>query len=251
MKDNHVVIHIPHSSYHIPDFLKEDILLNDKELQENFHAFTDWRTKDLFSHQNFSCRIVSNISRMVCDMERFRDDAREEMAAHGYGAVYTRDAFLRPLRPADNVKRELILRLYYDPHHKRLTEAVREKIKRFGKCLIVDCHSFSGVPLPYEPEQADSRPSFCIGTVSGHTSGNLVRTAIKTLQSPDHPAALNYPYAGSMIPVEFFGDSRVQTIMIEVNRSLYQQHDSLVSLPRYRHVKNKLNTLLSALAAAF
>ena len=120
MRELPIVLHIPHSSCHIPDFLREDILLSDKELYQNLYAFTDWGTEDLFSHPEFSCRVVSNISRMVCDMERFRDDSQEEMAAHGFGAVYTKDAFLRPLRGFDKVKRELILRLYYDPHHKKL-----------------------------------------------------------------------------------------------------------------------------------
>lgn len=165
MKEHPIVIHIPHSSHYIPEFLRKDILLSDEELQRNFYSFTDWRTKDLFSHKDFPCRIVSNVSRIVCDMERFRNDSQEEMAAKGFGAVYTKDAFLRPLRNFDAVKRELILRLYYDPHHKQLEEAVTKKIKQFGKCLIVDCHSFSGTPLPYEPEQAILRPSFCIGTV--------------------------------------------------------------------------------------
>ena len=251
MKDHPIVIHIPHSSHCIPDFLRKDILLNDNELQQNFYSFTDWRTKDLFSHRDFPCRIISNISRIVCDMERFREDSREEMAAHGFGAVYTRDAFLRPLRDPDSVKRELILRLYYDPHHKRLENAVAEKIKKFGKCLIVDCHSFSGTPLPYEPEQSASRPSFCIGTLEGHSSGHLVKTAVKNLQNHGHSVALNYPYSGSMIPLKYLGDTRVQTIMIEINRSLYQQQDSLAAISNYRRIKNKIGSLLFSLSAAF
>ena len=46
-----------------------------------------------------------------------------------------KDAFLRPLRNFDKVKRELILRLYYDPHHKRLEDAVSGMLEKYGKCL--------------------------------------------------------------------------------------------------------------------
>ena len=249
MKEYPVVIHIPHSSHYIPEFLRKDILLSDEELQRNFYSFTDWRTKDLFSHKDFPCRIVSNVSRIVCDMERFRNDSQEEMAAKGFGAVYTKDAFLRPLRNFDAVKRELILRLYYDPHHKQLEEAVTKKIKQFGKCLIVDCHSFSGTPLPYEPEQAILRPSFCIGTVTGHSSKHLVRIAVNALQSHNHTVALNYPYSGSMIPLKYLGDTRVQTIMIEINRNLYQKQNALASISNYRHIKNKIENLFSAFSS--
>ena len=251
MKENAVVLHIPHSSYHIPDFLKEDILLSDEDLRQNLYAFTDWNTQDLFSHSGFPCRIVSNISRMVCDMERFRDDAKEDMAARGSGAVYTSDAFGRPLRNFDKVKRELILRLYYDPHHRKLENAVSRKIRKFGKCLIVDCHSFSGTPLPYEPEQKKDRPDFCIGTVSGHTADLLVKTAVDVLQTADHTVALDYPYSGSMLPIKYWGDQRVQTIMIEINRSLYQKKGTFETADGYCHIKNKINTLLEALAERF
>ena len=250
MREHPVVIHIPHSSCFIPEFLRQDILLNDEELEQNFYTFTDWRTKDIFSHRDLPCRGISNVNRMVCDMERFRDDSKEKMAAGGFGAVYTKDTFLRPLRKFDAVKRELLLQLYYDPHHKRLEEAVAEKIRKFGKCLIVDCHSFSGTPLPYEPEQDAERPSFCIGTVEGHTSKHLIRTAVKALQSQNCSVALNYPYAGSMVPMKFFGDSRVRSIMIEINRSLYQEQGRLLSIPNYRHIKNKTGDLLLALAEA-
>lgn len=251
MSENAVVLHIPHSSYHIPDFLREDILLSDDELQQNLYAFTDWNTHDLFCHRDFPCRIVSDVSRMVCDVERFRSDADEEMASRGLGAVYTKDAFLHPLRSFDKVKRELLLRLYYDPHHKRLEEAVSEKLERSGKCLIVDCHSFSGTPLPYEPEQGTERPDFCIGTVSGHTGGNLVKRALEVLQEQGCSVALDYPYSGSMIPLKFWGDARVQTIMIEVNRTLYRKPGSFSPLPNYECIKEKIGRLLCRLSEEF
>ena len=61
MREYPIVIHIPHSSHYIPEFLRNDILLSDDDLQQNFHALTDWRTKDLFSHRGFSCRVISSI----------------------------------------------------------------------------------------------------------------------------------------------------------------------------------------------
>ena len=251
MKENAVILHIPHSSYHIPDFLREDILLNDEELQQNLYAFTDWNTQDLFSHKEFPCRIIAEVSRLVCDVERFRSDEDESMAFRGLGAVYTKDAFLRPLRPFDKVKRELMLKLYYDPHHKHLEDAVSEKIRKSGKCLIVDCHSFSGTPLPYEPEQEPNRPDFCIGTVSGHSEEHLVKTAVEVLQSSGHSVTLNYPYSGSMIPLKFWSDPRVQTVMIEVNRSLYQKEVAFLQHPNYGCIRKKIGHLLCMLSEKF
>ena len=39
--------------------------------------------------------------------------------------------------------------------------------------------------------------------------------------------------------------------MIEVNRSLYQKNGSFDALDSYRHIKNKVNTLLEALTECF
>jgi hypothetical protein len=32
-----------------------------------------------------------------------------------------------------------------------------------GRCLIIDCHSFPSVALPYELDQREERADFCIG----------------------------------------------------------------------------------------
>lgn len=83
-------------------------------------------------------------------------------------------------------EREAILRRYYDPHHRRLGKAVRQRLERYGGCLIVDAHSFYPTPLPYEQDKSPLRPDFCIGTSAYHKK-----------------------------------DARVHSVMIEVNRRLY------------------------------
>lgn len=242
-----MIIHIPHSSYYIPEFLRSDILLSESELEENLFAFTDWKTDDLFSHGSFSNRVVYPVSRMVCDPERFRSDEDEPMAARGIGAVYTQDAFLRPLRKVDKVKRELMLRMYYDTHHKRLTSAVEREIRQFGKCLLIDAHSFSGTPLPYEFQQSPDRPDFCIGTLELHTPQTLIVKAVNFLESSGFSVSLNVPYSGTMVPLKYYGDPRVNSIMIEINRKLYASGWKKVS-PNYQKIKNVIGQLLHVLS---
>jgi N-formylglutamate amidohydrolase len=83
----------------------------------------------------------------------------------------------------------------------------------------------------------------------GHSSKHLVRIAVNALQSHNHTVALNYPYSGSMIPLKYLGDTRVQTIMIEINRNLYQKQNALASISNYRHIKNKIENLFSAFSS--
>jgi N-formylglutamate amidohydrolase len=86
------------------------------------NAFTD----ELFppTPQEYG-RIVFPVSWLVCDVERFPEDASEPMAARGMGAVYTATSSGRRLRaglsPAEH---ERIMARWYQPHHALLTRSL-------------------------------------------------------------------------------------------------------------------------------
>ncbi|MCQ2379922.1 MAG: N-formylglutamate amidohydrolase [Victivallaceae bacterium] len=246
MKESPVVIHIPHSSHFVPDFLRPDILLSDDELHQSLSAITDWRTRDLFCHGGLGERVVFPVSRLICDPERFRKDADEDMASRGMGAVYVLDPFLRPLRKFDPVKRELMLRLYYDRHHRRLRDAVSGKLGRLGRCLIVDAHSFPCVPLPYERHQRNDRPDICIGTSGPNTTRLLANRATRFFQNCGLSVSVNYPYAGSMVPLDYIGDARVQSLMVELNRGLFTTGSEMEASSRYGWMKSIVGRFLDA-----
>ena len=249
MHSRSVVIHIPHSATYIPGFLRQELMLDEEALRQNTLAFTDWRTRDLFTHAAFPGRVVFPVSRMVCDPERFRADEAESMAKIGLGAVYERDAFLRPLRHLDACGRELLLRLYYDPHHRRLTQAVTERLRQNGECLLVDAHSFSAVPLPYEPEQGAGHPDICVGTCGVHTPATLLRKAVRFFESRGLSVAVDYPYAGSMVPLRYLGDARVRSVMVEINRGLYRRAEALRPSSGYAWIKRVMGEFLKCLCA--
>src|SRR5262245_51535457 len=124
-------------------------------------AFTD----DLFAPTPFeAARVVFPVSRLVCGVERFPDDADEPMAFRGMGAVYVRTMNGRPLRDHLTAsERARIMERWYQPHHQRLTQAVDQAIAGGKSCVIIDCHSFSSRLLPHEPDQDPDRPDICIG----------------------------------------------------------------------------------------
>ena len=219
MNPESIVFHIPHASPRIPLEYRGDFI--EGVLPENLRHMTDRYTDELFD-LGFGERIVFPVSRLVCDPERFREDESEEMAKIGMGAVYTRGYDLRPIRSVTPDRREEILRRYYDPHHGRLEEAVTRALERTGHCLIVDCHSFSAVPLPYEKD--GTRPGFCIGTDPVHTPPDMAEALVRSLRQAGFSVAVNRPFAGTIVPLRYYGkEPRVRSVMIEVNRGLYLQ----------------------------
>jgi N-formylglutamate amidohydrolase len=149
------------------------MLPHEARLQQELLRMTDAWTDVLLERVPPSVpRIICPVSRLVVDVERFPNDADEPMAARGMGAVYNRLSTGEPLRLQDAAHREALMHQWYYPHHAALQSAVDSALKRHGRCLIIDMHSFNSTPLPHEPDQAvghlrKPRPSGRIGPLRG------------------------------------------------------------------------------------
>ena len=246
MERSSIVIHVPHASTLIPDSERSTFQC---DLDDELLKMTDRHCDELFCG---GCpAVVFPVSRLVCDAERFRDDERESMSAVGMGAVYTHIHSGAILRHIDDASRERILRTYYDPHHKALTDAVQAALDRNGCCLIVDGHSFPAKPLPYEPDQNPQRPDFCIGTDPYHTPDDLTETAVRFLRTRRYSTAINAPFSGTIVPMCFYQkDRRVSSIMIEINRGLYMNEDGSRN-ERFSLIRRDVRALLETISKVF
>ncbi|MBR4906950.1 MAG: N-formylglutamate amidohydrolase [Clostridia bacterium] len=241
--DSPLLVHIPHASTTIPETERERFCIPD--LDAELLNMTDLYTDELFEGTYDSIRFP--VSRLVCDPERFRDDESEDMSRVGMGAVYARTSCGEVLRQVNARERERILRRYYDPHHRVFTERVSEKLRIYGRCLIIDAHSFPAIPLPYEPDQDRNRPDFCIGTDPFHTQPGLRNACESVLRGGGYSVSVNRPFSGAIVPMSFYRtDRRVQSVMIEVNRKLYVEPDGRRK-EAFGDVRRILQDLLHAL----
>ena len=211
-----IIIHIPHASTIIPQKYSQGILLTKEALKEEIIWSTDLYCDELFDLGG-AARVIAPYSRLACDVERFRDDDLEEGAKNGNGAFYTRTQRGVKFRKPNAALKEKVLREAYDPHHKKLTDAVDEVLKGNYGCLILDAHSFCD-----DPFIGDDLPDFCIGADEYHTPLSLVHDVMTFLTDKDYSVGVNYPYSGSMVPMKHYKtDERVLSVMIEVNKRLY------------------------------
>ncbi len=214
---NKTFLHIPHSSTLIPGSEAGKFTA---DVGEELKYMTDLYTDELFDVGED--RLIFPVSRLVCDVERFRDDRNEEMAKVGMGAVYVGTHDLKRLRTVTVEEREEILKKWYDPHHLRLEAMADERLRIFGKCIIIDCHSFSGRPLPYEMNKDRDRPDVCIGTDPFHTPPELAGKLFDEFSGAGFRTEFDRPFSGCMIPIKHYRrDANVQGVMIEINRDLY------------------------------
>lgn len=245
-----VICNIPHSSVAIPERFRGDFLLNDADLKNEAAYMADMYTDELFgeSYARYG-GIIARVSRIVSDAERFDDDTLEYMAAVGMGVLYEKTAAGETMRRLGAARREELQGLIYRPYHERLAELTQNSLDDFGRCLIVDCHSFPDLPRAYEPDQTPGRPDICIGSDSFHTPGNLVARLRDEFERAGFTVAVNSPFAGTMVPTVYYGtDRRVASVMIEVNRKLYMNDVDYLRKTSFSTVSEKICGLIGDLA---
>lgn len=192
-----LLAHIPHSSLSIPQNIRPSLLLDDIELGAELLKITDRYVDELFSciYEHGGISIIFNYSRLVIDPERFEDDELEPMSRRGRGVIYTKTSDGKILR--DDVgreDREKLLEKFFHPYHKAIEQEVQNLLNDFGQCLIIDCHSFPSIPLPFEPDQDPQRPDICIGTDPFHTLPSQVEAVKAFFKRFDLQIKLNKPY---------------------------------------------------------
>lgn len=213
-----MILHIPHSSINT---LGKSFMC---DVTREIERMTDIKTDSLFAHP-FATVVKFPISRLICDVERFEDDAMELMAEKGMGVCYITNSFGQPLREVTDIERNEIITTYYKPHHELLYETVQAELSSSDKSLIIDCHSFQNIPLPHEGSQKQPRPDICIGTDDFHTPKDLAKSAIEYFISCGYSVCENDPFSGTMIPMRHYKSNQsVHGLMIEVNRDLYKSN---------------------------
>lgn len=241
-----ILLHIPHASTAIPDRWRETFLLDGNELEKEIRVMTDWYTDELFDLGDAANRLVVPVSRLLVDVERFHNDHDEPMAEKGMGAVYTKTHDGRPLKSAE--RRGELMSAYYVPHHDALEHWAAETLEHYGRCLILDCHSFPSQPLPCDMSQSPDRPDICIGTSKLHSQPGLVATARSAFEARGWSVKLDVPYFGTMVPLPYFGrEPRLASLMVEFNRRLYLDEDSTEQLPDFLSVKQRLRETMDAI----
>lgn len=242
---NKVIVHIPHSSTLIPEEYKSLFVIDDEELSKELLLMTDRYTDELFEHEN---SIVFPVSRLVCDVERFRNESDEEMTAKGMWVCYEKTSDGKPFKICTGEHKNEILTRYYDVHHEKLTEAVELALEEHGECIIVDAHSFSSTPLPHEKSQEVPRPDICIGTDDFHTPYQLLEFCKDFFEAKGYSVKINSPFSGTIVPVDCYGkNDRIESVMIEINRSLYMNEQTGEKTDNHDNIKQAVAELLNDL----
>jgi N-formylglutamate deformylase len=141
------------------------------------------------------------------------------------------------------------VRACWEPFHDALFALITETRRRFGACLLIDCHSMpahgntgrNGLPA------ADFVLGDAHGTACSPRATGLVEQVLGDL---GYTVRRNDPYAGGYI-TRHYGRPRenVHALQIEIARGLYMDEARIERLPRFNALQRDLTTLIAAITA--
>ena len=237
-----MILHIPHSSHHIPHDTK--FLLSEEDLLKEIILLSDHYCDDLFDVPDVE-RIVFPFSRVYCDVERFFPI--DPMDHYGMGMYYTKTFDGRDLRVLESAQYEKVYSVYQS-HHQILRNAVNKELEQRGHCVIVDCHSFSDQAVH---SNENHYPDICIGTDEFHTPSWLADIIYFEAKNLGYRVAFNDPFSGCIVPLEHYEKNKaVLSVMIEVNRNMYLENDMISRSGNYQKTKEVLNGLTQTIRKA-
>ena len=234
---NNVIIHVPHASLNLPNIFFDKIVL-DKDYIERENIFISDYLVDKFIPQNYENVLQFNYSRLFCDVERFKDDKLEKMAKIGMGCIYEKDSNGNSFITINDQYRNTIINCYYDKHHKLLCDLAEKMINLYGRCYLVDLHSFSDA-FVFKIFGIDNCPDICIGYQKEFGNDELLELTINHFKRYHYKVGINYPYRGSIVPDKYYykKDPSVISIMIELNKRIYLDENKKLNDLKYGRLK--------------
>ena len=189
--------------------------------------WTDWFTDVIFvpDDQSGVKSVVADYSRYVVDVERLLDDPMNEI---GQGIIYTK---FNGLQRTISDEEQLGMIAYYYSYIKQLKSMLNEH------SLLIDCHSFpSGL----------SDVDVCIGVNEDWSRPTefLIELVMEFFKQAGYKVALNTPFSNAIAPPTNF---RYDSIMIELNKRIYINEDTLELLDSVGSLRDSLNTLYGIL----
>jgi formiminoglutamase len=148
----------PHSGLVVPPEAEPYCILSEKDIVEDgdvgaaeiYHPLRD----------EAAVYLTTDIARAIIDLNRAEDDRRKD------GIVKTHTCWevpvYKPFPPEEVV--EAMIREYYRPYHRRLTELASPELR-----LAVDCHTMAAFGPPVGPDPGVERPRMCLSNGDGTT----------------------------------------------------------------------------------
>ena len=235
-----IVLSSPHSGRHFPPEFLANSALSENELRSSEDSFVDEIIRG--ASDAGIPMIAMNIPRTFVDVNRDKIEIDETMyfdspkphdligsrrCRVGLGVIHRIVSQNKPIYDGLISHKEAMERIkyVYEPYHKRLKQLIDKCHKKFGYCLLVDCHSMPSKICNIMNE--DKPVEFCVCTLFDESCPPAMSEFLgKELAAKDYRVEFNRPYAGAFITFNYCQPRKnIFTLQLEINRSIYMNEN--------------------------
>jgi N-formylglutamate amidohydrolase len=139
----------------------------------------------------------------------------------------------------------------YEPYHAALAALVARTKAKFGRCILIDCHSMPSMGGPADTEGSAPRVDFVLGDCFGNSCAPVVTATVeRALENLGYRTVRNLPYSGGHT-TRFYGkpNDGIHALQIEINRRLYMDETTHKKRAGFARLQDHLGDVVGALAA--
>ena len=256
-----IVLSSPHSGSFFPEEFLKNSALSENELKISEDCFV---TDIVKKASDVGIPLISlNLSRTFIDVNRDKIELDESMF---YNSPQTNDINSRRCRVGLGVLHRVVyqnkniydglLNYYealariqnvYEPYHKRLKQLIDRCVRKFGFCLVVDCHSMPSMICNIMNE---SKPlDFCICNLFGESCPDEISSKLYDyLQKDEFRVEYNRPYAGAFITFNYCQPrKKIYTVQLEINRAIYMDEQNYQKNIQFQSISDHVSDSLVSL----
>ena len=249
-----VVLSSPHSGHDFPPEFLAHSCLEENELRMSEDCFVDELVRG--ASDAGMPMIAMNIPRTFIDVNRDKIEIDDTMYFNhpqpqnnaggsrrcrvGLGVVHRIVAqnknIYDGLLSYDEVQERI--KNVYDVYHKKLKQLVDRCAKKFGFCLLIDCHS---MPSKICRIMTEERPvEFCLCTLFDESCPPRISSRLyEALAKDGYRVEYNRPYAGAYITFNYCQPRKnIYTLQLEINRRLYMDENVYKKTKNFQKVSD-------------
>ena len=238
-----LVLSVPHSGTFFPPEFLEQVNCDEKTLRRNEDLLVDVLLEKAISTGIPTIKML--VTRTFVDLNRDRLELDPSMFYNypqdkdvlfdkhcrvGFGVIhrinYMRERIYKGLLDYNEVEQRLDK--LYDVYHKELQKIINKCVKKFGFCLVLDCHSMPSKICSIIDDR--SGIDICLGNLFSQSCPQEMSDFFaRQFWDRNYNVEFNCPYSGAYITFNYCQPrQQVYTLQLEINRALYVDEDKLL-----------------------
>ena len=258
-----LVLSVPHSGTFFPPEFVEAVNCSIEEMRHNEDLLVDTLVQRATDYGIPTIKML--VSRMFIDLNRDRleldptmfynypknkDILFDKHCRVGLGVVHRINYLRQPLYKGllDYHEVEKRLRNVYDVYHNQLQKIIAKCVKKFGFCLVLDCHSMPSKICSIIDDR--SGIDICLGNLFSQSCPQEMSDFFAgQFWNKNYNVEFNCPYSGAFITFNYCQPrKKIYTLQLEINRALYADEEHLMKNADFETTANDVSEAIINLA---